>query len=101
MAEKIIVPRRGDDWFEYIDNPATGKREINFTLRAINFFENLESYTNDNTTLLAETTSITDSAVNARLHELQKQIGSGLPLTIDTTGFTIDNTFQTIDQTEV
>jgi len=37
----------------------------------------------------------------AKLFDIRKQIGSGIPVTIDTTGFTIDSTEQTTDKTEV
>jgi len=35
------------------------------------------------------------------LFDIRQQIGSGMPVTIDTTGFTIDTTEQTTDKTEV
>ena len=37
----------------------------------------------------------------SKLFDIRKQIGSGIPVTIDTTGFTVDNTEQTTDKTEV
>ncbi len=37
----------------------------------------------------------------AKLFDIREQIGSGIPVTIDTTGFTIDTTEQTTDMTEV
>ena len=45
-----------------------------------------------------------DSGFNyplAKLFDIRQQIGSGKPVTIDTTGFTIDTDEQTIDMTEV
>ena len=46
----------------------------------------------------------TNEATNhtlAKLFDIRKQIGSGIPVTIDTTGFTVDTTEQTTDKTEV
>ena len=37
----------------------------------------------------------------SKLFDIRQQIGSGKPVTIDTTGFTIDTDEQTIDMTEV
>ena len=37
----------------------------------------------------------------SKLFDIRQQIGSGKPVTIDTTGFTIDTNEQTIDMTEV
>lgn len=36
-----------------------------------------------------------------KIFDIRKQIGSGKPVTIDTTGFTIDTTEQTTDKSEV
>ena len=36
----------------------------------------------------------------ARINNIQRQIGSGNPLTSDETGFTVDTTNLTVDQTE-
>ena len=89
MADKIVIPRRIQDWIT-----ADG----NFTLRALKFFENTATVTNNTTTIINQTTG--QASLNAILIRLQKQVGSDQVLTIDTTGFTIDNTMQTIDQTE-
>jgi hypothetical protein len=45
-------------------------------------------------------TNINDIKLS-ELFDIRKQIGSGKPVTIDTTGFTIDATEQTTDKTEV
>jgi len=37
----------------------------------------------------------------SRLFDIRKQIGSGKPVTIDITGFTIDTKEQTTDKVEV
>ena len=37
----------------------------------------------------------------AKLFDIRQQIGSGIPVTIDTTGFTVDTIEQTTDKTEV
>jgi hypothetical protein len=37
----------------------------------------------------------------SKLFDIRQQIGSGIPVTIDTTGFTIDSAEQTTDKTEV
>lgn len=37
----------------------------------------------------------------SKLFDIRKQIGSGIPVTIDTTGFTVDTTEQTTDKIEV
>ena len=89
MADPILVPRRVQDWIT-----ADG----NFTLRALKFFENSTAVTNNITKVITQTTG--QASLNAILIRLQKQVGSDQPLTIDTTGFTIDNTMQTTDQTE-
>lgn len=96
MAE-IIAPQRREEW---IDKSGT------LTLRATRFLESLTDTTNTVVirtevieTELAEDTGI--GSLNAQVLRLQKIIGSGNPITIDTTGFTIDNTKQTIDRTEV
>lgn len=34
------------------------------------------------------------------IQQINKRLGSGIPVTIDSTGFTIDTTFQTTDNTE-
>ena len=90
MATKIIVPRRREEWFN---------KDGNFTHQAFRFFEELTELTNDSSQDIDDDNGIVD--VKARLIELSKTVGSGIPLTIDTTGFTIDTTFQFTDQTEV
>ena len=89
MAD-IIPPRRRQDWF-------TENGEL--TLRALRFFESLTDTTNTVVTTVGDETGI--GSLNAQVLRLQAQLGSGIPATIDTTGFTIDNTYQTIDMSEV
>lgn len=89
MAEPIIVPRRSEDWFN---------RDGTLTLRAIRFFESLTDNTNSVVQEFEDETGI--GSLNAQVLRLKAQLGSGVPVTIDTTGFTIDNTKQTIDMTE-
>ncbi len=88
----IVPPRRREDWFD-----ANGQ----LTLRALRFFESLTETSNDTTTIINSSTEETNGALTAKLSTLQMQVGSGIPLTIDTTGFTIDTTLQFTDQTEV
>lgn len=90
MANLVVVPRRREDWF---------KENGDLSLRAVRFFESLTEATNTSTTEISEEVIV--GAVNAQVLQLRKQVGSGIPVTIDTTGFTIDNTKQTIDMTEV
>lgn len=89
MAD-IIPPRRRQDWF-------TEDGEL--TLRALRFFESLTDTTNTVVTTVGDETGI--GSLNAQVLRLQEQVGSGIPTQIDTTGFTIDNTYQTIDMAEV
>jgi len=89
MADPIITPRRADEFFNL---------DGSLTLRAIRFFESLTETTNTNTTIIDETT--VTSVTLSNIIELQQRIGSGQELTIDTTGFTVDTTKQTTDQTE-
>ena len=90
MADPIIVPRRMQDWF---------KENGDLTLRAIRFFESITDVTNINTQDIEDETGI--GSLNSQVLRLKAQVGSGIPVTIDTTGFTIDNTQQTTDMTEV
>jgi len=90
MADDIIVPRRIEDWFN-----SNG----DFTLRALRFFESLTDSTNTAVQEIEDETGI--GSLNAQVLSIKAQIGSGIPVTIDTTGFTIDNTQQTIDMDEV
>lgn len=90
MADKIIVPRRIEDWF---------KPNGDFTLRALRFFEDITGTSNEVVQEIEDETGI--GSLNAQVLRIQKQVGSGLPLTIDTTGFTVDTTKQTTDATEV
>ena len=90
MAEPIIPPRRREEFFN---------EDGTFTLRALRFFEDLTGNTNGNTQDIEDDSGI--GALNAIVLRLQARVGSGKPLTIDTTGFTVDTTFQTTDQTEV
>lgn len=90
MAEPIIPPRRREEFFN---------EDGTFTLRALRFFEDLSSNTNVNTQDIEDDSGI--GALNALVLRLQEQVGSDKPITIDTTGFTVDTTFQFTDQTEV
>lgn len=38
--------------------------------------------------------------LSSAIFDIREQIGSGIPVTIDTTGFTVDTTEQTTDMTE-
>ena len=89
MADPIIVPRRRQDWFT---------DDGNLTLRALKFFESSTSTTNNITNIITQTTG--QASLNAILIRLQKQVGSGQVLTIDTSGFTVDTSFQFTDQAE-
>jgi hypothetical protein len=89
MAAPIIPPRRPEEFFN---------EDGTFTLRALRFFEDLTGNTNVNTQDIEDDSGI--GALNALVLRLQAQVGSGKPLTIDTTGFTVDTTFQFTDQTE-
>lgn len=97
MADKIIVPRRPEDWFT-AGTDRNGKPTLEFTLRAFRFFESITDITNTNTDDIDDDSGI--GALNALVLRLQEQVGSGKPLTIDTTGFTVDTTKQFTDQTE-
>lgn len=92
MANPIIVPRRREDWFD--DNG-------NLTLRALRFLEGLTETTNETTVIINEATEEINGTLASKLLTLQMQVGSGIPLTIDTTGFTVDTTKQFTEQTEV
>ena len=46
-------------------------------------------------------TNIVEMTTLSKLFDIRQQIGSGKPVTIDTTGFTIDTDEQTIDMIEV
>ena len=89
MAIPIIPPRRREEFFN---------EDGTFTLRALRFFESLTDNTNVNTQDIEDDSGI--GSLNAIIVGLQKQVGSGKKLTIDTTGFTIDTTKQFTDQTE-
>ena len=39
--------------------------------------------------------------LSAQIAQINERLGSGIPVTIDTTGFTIDTTEQTTDKTEM
>lgn len=90
MAVPIIPPRRREEFFN---------EDGTFTLRALRFFEDLTTTSNTNTSDIEDDSGI--GALNAILLRIQDQVGSGKPITIDTTGFTVDTTFQFTDQTEV
>lgn len=45
-------------------------------------------------------TSNIDPLTNALIYNLQRQVGSGNPLTCDETGFTVDSIDLTVDMTE-
>ena len=89
MAVPIIPPRRREEFFN---------EDGTFTLRALRFFEDLTGFTNDNTQDIDDDSGI--GSLNAIVVGIQKQVGSGKPVTVDTTGFTVDTTFQFADETE-
>ena len=99
MVDKVITPRRFEDWFELNRSGLSNEERLEFSLRALKYFENLTSNTNTVTQVVDDTDSV--SSMNSKLFSIQQQIGSGLSLTIDTTGFTVDTTKQFTDQTEV
>ena len=90
MAELIIEPRRKGDFFKPNGEP---------TERFIRWIELVTQGGNESSQLIEEDTGII--GVNAQILAIRKQIGSGIPLTVDTTGFTVDTTFQFADQDEV
>ncbi len=75
----------------------------------------LEAYFRDMETIIFQLwrrtgggTDLVDEAVtnfninfSSAIFDIREQIGSGIPVTIDTTGFTVDTTEQTTDKTEV
>jgi len=89
MATPIIPPRRIEEFF---------KEDGTFTLRAFRFFEDLTGNTNTNAQDIEDDSGI--GALNALVVRLQAQVGSGKPVTVDTTGFTVDTTNQFADETE-
>lgn len=95
MATPIIPPRREEEFFEQDE---TGSKRFKFTLRAFRFFEDLTSNINVNTQDIEDDSGI--GALNALVLRLQAQVGSGKPVTVDTTGFTVDTTNQFADETE-
>ena len=97
MANPIIPPRRIEEFFEQ-EEDANGFKKFKFTLRALRFFEGLSDNTNVNTQDIEDDSGI--GALNALVLRLQAQVGSGKPLTVDTTGFTVDSTNQFADETE-
>ena len=99
MVDKVIVPRRFEDWFELKRSGISNEERLEFTLRALKFFEEMTSSTNDVVQAVDDTDSFASS--NAQLFNIQRQIGSGLALTIDTSGFTVDTSKQFTDQSEV
>ena len=88
----IIPPRRGE--FLTADGKGTTR-----------FHEYLEQTSTAVNATVADTVELIEQtgigSLNAQLLRLMARVGSGIPVTIDTTGFTIDNTQQTIDATEV
>lgn len=94
MTDPIITPRRREDFFDSAGNP---------TIRFIRWIELVSGQTNSSTLSIENNTDTlaSDNNLNAQVLRLQAQIGSGQPLTIDTTGFTVDTTKQTTDRTEV
>jgi len=67
------------------------------TLRTSEFFEEL---TNNSNVTLTTVSSTTQTAALALIFALENRIGSGDALTSDETGFTVDSTKLTVDQTE-
>ena len=83
----IIVPRRKQEWFN-----ADG----NFTHQAFRFFEDLTNQGNDTSDTVESSAFV--SGFSAQVQQLRREL-SGLPeFTIDTSGFTTDLSFITIDK---
>ena len=86
MAE--VIPPRRDEQLTIDGIP---------TLRTSEFFEELTQNSNVTTTVVSSTTL---SSALALIFSLENRIGSGDALTSDETGFTVDSTKLTVDQTE-
>jgi hypothetical protein len=86
----IIVPRRREDFFKPNGDP---------TLRFVRWMELVTEGGNDSAQIIEDDTGII--GVNAQILAIRRQVGSGVPVTVDTTGFTVDTTFQFADMDEV
>ena len=87
--DRVLVQRRLEKILEANGDP---------THRFMRFLEELTSNLNDNSQELDDATGIVLLA--GKINRIQQQVGSGIPLTVDTTGFTVDTDFQFTDQTE-
>lgn len=77
-------------------------------LPVIDFFEQLNRYNLQMFNRVGGGVDLVDQATTefrvnlvSSIFDIREQIGSGVPLTIDTTGFTIDTTQQTTDMDEM
>ena len=87
MVDKIISPRRDEQIT--VDGIPTTRHSL--------FLESLSNQTNDTSDLVL---SMNDNTALSLLFSLESRIGSGDFLTSDETGFTVDSTKLTVDQTE-
>lgn len=83
-----VIPPRRDEQLTISGIP---------TLRTSEFFEELTQNSNVTMTTVSSTTQ---TAALALIFALENRIGSGDALTSDETGFTVDSTKLTVDQTE-
>ena len=88
MADDLEPPLRGEPLFD-----AQG----NITIRFAEFLSRLSVEVN---TVISTSDDVFSLNLGGKLAELQAQIGSGDALTSDETGFTVDSTKLTVDQTE-
>ena len=81
--------------------------EFKNNLAVANYFEQLDrvllqlwTRTGGSTDKIENAESSFDINLTPQLFAIRQQIGSGIRVTIDTTGFTVDTTDQTTDKTE-
>lgn len=90
------LPRRGEPLIEVRQDALSGKKLI-----ATDTFQRyLEELNDSQEKVVNLDTETSFSNSFARLITLELRIGSGNPLTSDETGFTVDSTTLTVDQTE-
>ena len=63
------------------------------------FLHDIWVRTGAGTDSVSESLSGFTTTLNSEIFDIRQQIGSGIPVTIDTTGFTVDTTEQTTDLT--
>lgn len=88
MADDLEPPLRGEPLFD---------DQGNITIRFAEFLSRLSVEVN---TVISTSDDVFSLNLGGKLAALQEQIGSGDPLTCDETGFTVDSTRLTVDQTE-